>query len=144
MTATSKLEPILAAVLAWATCKPDIMGVALVGSYAQKTAHSDSDIDLVVLTPEPDAFRSSQTWPHEVDWSLVPSSVKEWQDAQYGAAWSRHVLLTAGSAVEFCFVEPSWVAVEPIDPGTRDVIAGGCRVLLDREHYFERLINHAV
>jgi hypothetical protein len=94
----------------------------------------------MLITREPPAFRNSQTWIEDIDWG---SSVAEWRDAQYGRVWSRHFRLADGSALELSFADPSWAEVDPLDAGTRDVIAGGFRILVDREHLFGHLIAHA-
>jgi hypothetical protein len=44
---------------------------------------------------------------------------------------------------EFCFSEPDWAATDPIDPGTRQVLSGGCRILFDPEHLFGHLVKCA-
>jgi len=43
----------------WAASRRDIVGPALVGSRARGTANPDSEIDLILLTPNPDAFHVS-------------------------------------------------------------------------------------
>ena len=40
----------------WARTQSDIEAVALVGSYAREAAVEDSDVDLVILTADPDRF----------------------------------------------------------------------------------------
>src|SRR6266542_5736970 len=95
------LARLLQAVTAWASARNDIIGLALVGSYARGTANAESDIDLVLLTPAPNAFRESLNWLTEIDWSSLGVSVNSTRDAQYGAVWSRHAQLSNGVRVEF-------------------------------------------
>ena len=49
-----------------------IRGVALVGSQARGTARVDSDIDLVLLTTDPDSFRADTTWVAQNGFLLPP------------------------------------------------------------------------
>jgi predicted nucleotidyltransferase len=42
--------------LQWASVDEDMQGVALVGSYARGEAREDSDIDLVILTSQPQNY----------------------------------------------------------------------------------------
>jgi len=37
----------------WASSQPDILGVALVGSFARNAATTTSDVDLVILARDP-------------------------------------------------------------------------------------------
>jgi len=55
-------DQILQTILAWATAQPKIRAVALVGYHARGTARSNSDIDLMLLTTDPDTFRADSTW----------------------------------------------------------------------------------
>ena len=59
--------------MAWAERRSDIVGVALVGSWARGAASLDSDIDLILLTPNPDAFRVSTACPCDAGTQSVVS-----------------------------------------------------------------------
>jgi len=143
MVTALQSEQIVAVVTAWAKRSPSILGLALVGSHARGIARADSDIDLVLIAGEPHAFRNSDTWVNDIDWAAARSSIAEWRDVQYGRVWSRHFRLGDGTALELTFADRSWAALDPLDAGTRDVIAGGCRVLVDREHLFRQLLANA-
>lgn len=60
------------------------------------------------------------------------------QTEYYGACTSVRVWYDNGLEVEFGLVEPSWIAL-PLDAGTREVLADGYRVLLDKKGYFDDL-----
>jgi ribosomal protein S18 acetylase RimI-like enzyme len=130
---------VLCAVTAWAQRCDNIRGIALVGSRARDAARADSDIDLVLLVPDPRKFFSDDTWLQAIDWSSRPV---HYQDAQYGACTSRHVRLENTLEVEFGFVPLSWANCSPVDSGTKQVIAGGCRVLYDRDKAITNLLAH--
>jgi hypothetical protein len=53
-------ERIIEVARQWARAQKNILAVALVGSYARKTARPASDIDLVMLTYEPTSFRTER------------------------------------------------------------------------------------
>jgi hypothetical protein len=90
----SDIELILQVVLAWAIRQPKIRAVALVGSRARGMARPDSDIDLMLLATDPDAFRADTTWLADIDWHAIAIRPRKWQDEEYGAAWSRRVSWT--------------------------------------------------
>lgn len=46
----------------WVDEKPDILGIALVGSHARNEARIDSDIDLVILCKEPNIYFNNVLW----------------------------------------------------------------------------------
>ena len=46
----------------WAESRPEILGVALIGSYARDEATVDSDVDLVLLTSAPKEFIEKPEW----------------------------------------------------------------------------------
>jgi len=136
-----QIDTILASIAAWASSRPDILGLALVGSRARGTARPDSDVDLVLLASRPHEFRRDDHWLAEIDWG--DSHVATWRDVDYGSAWSRHVDLPPGGEIELTFCEPAWAATDPVDAGTRKVIAGGCVVLVDKAKLFANLLTAA-
>jgi hypothetical protein len=134
------IELILRVVLAWATAQPKIRAVALVGSHARETARPDSDIDLMLLTTDPDGFRADIAWVEQIDWYTIDTHPQKWQDEDYGVAWSRRVWLGADCGqVELTFASLFWANTNPRDAGTRRVISGGCRILYDPDALLVRL-----
>jgi len=140
MVAIAQLDhvvvPVVTPIVTWAQLRPDILGLALVGSWARGTARPDSDIDLVLLVSEP--FRRDDGWLADIGWPA--DRVVNWYDAEYGTAWSRHVRLEPPCELEFTFCAPAWAQTLPVDPGTFDVVSKGCRVLLDKAALFEELL----
>lgn len=134
----SSAEPLIAAIVAWAAARGDIAAIALVGSHARGAARADSDIDLMLLTAEPQRFRRDDTWMAAIAWP-DGVTVARWQDEDWGAAWSRRLWLAPAGEVECCFAAPSWAATAPVDPGTRAVVAGGFAIRHDPEGLLARL-----
>jgi predicted nucleotidyltransferase len=135
----AQLEQILAPISAWARSRSNVHGLALVGSWARGSARRDSDIDLMLLVPEPRTFRSDEHWLAEIDWA--DGRAAGWHDAEYGSAWSRHVELEPHCKIEFTFSTPRWAATDPIDAGTAKVVSDGCRILVDKTHLFGNLLT---
>ncbi len=134
-------DAILRLAASWAATQPDIEGLALVGSWARGAARPDSDIDLVILTQNPERYRLDRSWLLDLDWALVGLPVIGWRDADYGALWSRHITLADAVEVEFGFTTPAWAATSPIDAGTRQVATDGLRVLYDPHNLFAALMT---
>jgi predicted nucleotidyltransferase len=133
-----RLDFLLAPVTAWAEPRADILGLALVGSWARGMAGPQSDVDLLLLVSAPQWFRADELWPMDIRWN--DAQVVGWHDVEYGKAWSRHVHLDRACEVEFTFCPPSWAAADPADPDSLDVVSRGCRVILDKARLFERLL----
>ena len=94
---SEKFKLILEEVTRWATIRSDITAVALVGSWARRTARIDSDIDLMLLSYSPFLFRQSENWVDEIRWSIIDAKIDRWEDKDYGLVWSRHIYLDDGN-----------------------------------------------
>jgi uncharacterized protein len=64
-----KIEQILTQITQWSSANINIMGLALVGSYARGNPRTDSDIDLMLITPSPCLFRQYLEWIYEIKWN---------------------------------------------------------------------------
>ena len=109
----------------WASDQADVQAIALVGSYARGAARDDSDIDLVILTDQP------QKYLDELKWTERFGSVEKHQTEDYGKLISIRVWYQNGPEVEYGITTPDWAAT-PLDAGTREVILGGMIVLFER------------
>ena len=117
----------------WAAAQPDIQAAALVGSHARGSAGPTSDIDLLILADEPERFLTDTTWTETFG---TPAAVSR---EHYGNLMSFRVHYQDAVEVEFGFTTVRWAEV-PVDPGTRDVISGGMRVLVERGPILSRLL----
>lgn len=120
------VEGFLAQVADWAVARSDILAVALVGSHARGTARRDSDVDFVVLTTAPLEYTTDVDWAHQFG-RVVRHEIEYW-----GHLASVRVWYEGNLEVEFGFATPEWASV-PLDEGTLRVVAGGIRVLMDRD-----------
>ncbi len=129
------------AVLQWASADQTIRSVALVGSWARMTARPDSDIDLMVLCQDPSHFRQQDGWLANIGWTDRGFEISRTGEEDYGAAWSKRIHLLPPAEVEITFARVDWASIDPVDPGTRQVVDGGCKALLDKDGDVGRLIG---
>ena len=71
-------------------------------------------------------------------WDRAGFTLESFEDAAYGAVWSRHFTLAPRAALELSFAAPSWASLDPIDPGTRRIVEAGCRILVDKSRRIGR------
>jgi predicted nucleotidyltransferase len=124
----------VAAFVSWASQQADIQGVALVGSYARGTARDDSDIDLVILTEQPEKYLESTLWTERF------GAFTQHKIEGYGKLTSLRVWHSNGCEVEYGITTPDWAAL-PLDAGTREVIEGGMMVLFERGNLLSQHIH---
>ena len=125
MKTIEHIRDFLDAFVAWASDQSDVQAIALVGSYARGAAKDDSDIDLVILTDQP------QKYLDDIKWMERFGSVEKHQTEDYGKLISIRAWYQNGVEVEYGITTPYWAAT-PLDAGTREVIVGGMIVLFER------------
>jgi hypothetical protein len=119
-------------VAAWVAAEPFCRALALVGSWARREATSASDLDLLVLA------MSLERWSGSLEWLAATGlaagyQVRAAERARYGRAFSWHIELEREGLLELTFADPSWAEREPIDPGTRRVVADGMGIVADKD-----------
>jgi hypothetical protein len=102
------------------------VGAALVGSHARGEARPDSDVDLMIITTEPQRYVEDDSWVG-VFGCVETVTVERW-----GAVTSLRVHYEGGPEVELGITTPEWASTDPVDPGTERVVRDGIRPLLDR------------
>ena len=127
------MERVLRRLCEWAAGRDDIRGLVLVGSRARGEARADSDLDVVLLTTQPARYVERDDWLSELG-GARPVAMRPW-----GAITERRFELY-DVEVDLGVGEPSWAAVEPVDPGTRRVVADGARVLHDPDGALAALV----
>jgi hypothetical protein len=116
----------------WAESRGDVVGAALVGSFARGTPNPTSDIDLVVLTTVAAEYLA------HTEWTSAFGIVQREEQEDWGAVRVLCVWYLGGREIEYGFTRPAWASVPP-DEGTRAVASGGVRVLFDRWGVLEAL-----
>ena len=122
-----------------ARARDDVVGLALVGSVAHQTARDDSDVDVILLVDDRDAFvRDEAAWL-----AHLTNGAEAWCDlkqATWGVLVERRFVIDDVD-LDLGVVDASWASLHPIDDGTRRVIADGARVLVDKRCLLAALID---
>jgi predicted nucleotidyltransferase len=119
----------------WAAGRADIVAVGVVGSHARGTARPDSDVDLVIITDTPRPYLDDATWIN------IFGQVVRIIDEDWGLLQSRRIFFADGLEVEFGITTRAWAALDPVDDGTRRVIADGAQSVYDPEEVWAALMQ---
>jgi len=119
--------------IAWVGKQQGIEGLALVGSRASDASTDGSDVDLIILAAERDAYFRN------VDWLSQFGEVVGFKKETWGVVETIRATYTNGLEVEYNFAAPMWADL-PIDPGTRRVVNEGFKSLLDPNGRLEALM----
>lgn len=130
------IEALLSAVTAGAACEPDVAALLLVGSHARGGATASSDLDLVILTADPERYLEDTEWARGFG-TLTRQVTEDW-----GKVQSLRVWYAGGLEVEFGLAAPDGAA-PPLDAGARSVIADGFRIFFDRQGSLARTLGDA-
>ena len=134
MKKVGKSDQFIAKFVDWVTTQSHIEAVALVGSYANGTASEESDIDLILLVPDPDKLIDDIKWVYQF------GVVSDNQIEHYGKVTSIRVWYSNGQEVEFGISDINW-ASPPLDYGTQKVIDDGMKVLFERKPLLSIYLN---
>jgi predicted nucleotidyltransferase len=134
---TTEVRELLGRVGALAARRPDVVAVALVGSWARGRPRMGSDVDLVVLTTDKPTYLREESWMAELGGTRIIRT-RDW-----GPLYTeRRFVLPSGLEVEFGVAPPAWAATDQPDPNTGEEIGnGGLRALYDPEGLLSRLIE---
>jgi hypothetical protein len=130
----AKVRSFLDQLTPWAATQAALRGVLLVGSQARAAAQPGSDIDLVLLTSDP------QSYLGDLAWTSAFGPVTRYTREDWGQLTSLRVWYQDGLEVEFGFTRESWIT-SPLDPGTRQVLADGYQILFERDSLISRVIE---
>lgn len=134
MKTREHLREFLNAFVDWASARPDVQAIALVGSYARDAAKDDSDVDFVILTEQPQAYLE------DIGWAERFGRIENHQTEDYGKLISLRVWYQNGMEVEYGLTISDWAAA-PLDAGTREVMRGGILVLFERGNLLSQHAN---
>ncbi len=119
----------------WAKKRPDVLCLLLVGSYAAQLARPDSDVDLVIVTHDPQIYLTTPSWISEF------GQVARYQKELYGWVTSLRVWYEEGLEVEYGITDERWIQLA-LDEGTQNVLRGGALVLLDRTGLMKDILEN--
>jgi uncharacterized protein len=123
-----------AALREWAKERTDVVAIVLVGSWARGDARMDSDVDVVLLTDDQKPYLEGDAWLHEL------GGVRLVKTRQWGPLTERRFALSSGLEVELGVAPAYWASTDPVDEGTRRVVADGAAVVYDPEGLLARLV----
>jgi predicted nucleotidyltransferase len=123
-----EIDAFLQCLVEWAKTQPDLLAIALAGSYARGTAGPDSDVDLILLMVDPEAYLADRDWICR--FGEPTKVVKE----DWGKVTSLRVFYARGLEVEFGISGCRWGS-DPTDEGDARVIRDGCIVLYERARH---------
>jgi len=129
--AAYKIRAFLLQVAHWASARPDIQALALVGSYARHTETKTSDVDLVLITSNPDLYLKNTLWVEQF------GTVTHQQVEPYGLLTSIRVWYDNGNEIEYGITDERWAAI-PLDEGSRQVLSGGVEILFEQNRILSR------
>lgn len=133
----TEVRELLGRVGAWAARRPDVVAVALVGSWARGRPRMGSDVDLVVLTTDKPTYLREESWMAELGGTRIIRT-RDW-----GPLYTeRRFVLPSGLEVEVGVAPPAWASTDPPDPGTcAHVRDGGLVALHDPDGVLARLVE---
>jgi RimJ/RimL family protein N-acetyltransferase len=117
----------------WAASRSDIVAVALVGSQARGTARRDSDLDLVLLSRDPELYIQEESWAQEIGGAQLQGS------AHRGLLFEQRLTTASGLELDVGLASPRWASTDPLDAGTARVAREGMRIIYDPEQVLARL-----
>jgi hypothetical protein len=132
-----EVEAVLAHLVEWSSRHPDVLAVALLGSWARGEPRADSDVDLVVICEEPARYLADDGWLE----GFHPGAQVIRRRAWGPLLEERRLSLPSGLVVEFGFTDERWAAIGPVDPGTDQVVREGFRALVDPNGLLRKLIG---
>jgi aminoglycoside 6-adenylyltransferase len=121
----------------WASGRPDVLGLALVGSHARGAATEGSDIDFTLVCDDPARYLAGTEWVAAFG-EPARVSFEDW-----GKVQSVRVLYREGTEVEFGIAAIDWASIPP-DAGTAAVLRAGCKVLLDPRGLIAAVLRSAL
>ena len=132
-----EIDNFLEKVRKWADTQKDIKAILLVGSYARGQAHDDSDIDLVLLTNEPDKYLNDHSFAETI------GGISKIEKEFWGRVTSLRIWYKDSFEVELGITTPDWITENPLDAGTLRTITDGAKVVMDKIGDLEELIMSA-
>jgi predicted nucleotidyltransferase len=124
-----KVDLLLEKFKEWSEQQTHIKGVAVVGSFARGDFHSNSDLDLTIISTNKDL--TLDIIKNEFNFgNIESSSLEEW-----GILTSIRIFYGNGLEVEYGVVTDQWVK-EPLDEGTKNVVKNGFKVVTEKEDIF--------
>lgn len=130
------IETLLEQLQSFAASEKMINAVLLVGSHAKGTAGPDSDVDLVLITSDPDRYLRNRRWLERF------GIVLNWELEDYQLVQSLRVFYENGPEVEFGITSLDWIAESQLQ-STGKILSGGYRVIHDPANLIDGFCRRA-
>lgn len=108
-----------------------IEAILLVGSYARKEEHDDSDIDLMIITDKKESFIDDEKWLYLFG-KIKRKEKEKWGDVTSIRAYYEN------NEYEFSVGNKNWINL-PLDAGSRKVLSDGYVILYDRNNIMKKI-----
>ena len=131
------VERFLGSLVAFAEARDDVRAVALIGSHARGVARPDSDVDVVMLTTEPEAYIDGCDWLERFPGATLLAT------RRWGPLTERRLVLGNEREVDFGVARTSWASIQPLDPGTARVARDGLVALHDPDRLLADVVAAA-
>ncbi|HUH97210.1 MAG TPA: nucleotidyltransferase domain-containing protein [Anaerolineales bacterium] len=128
-----EIERVIRRLKRWVQDKPDILAVGYVGSWARGEAGPDSDLDLIILTADPEIYLNDPKWLSEF------GEVREVKREDWGPVQTRRAFYQDGSEIEFNFTTKDWAKINPLDEGTVRPVSDGLKIIYDPAQLLRKL-----
>ena len=119
-----RIASFVEAVRTWAAARPDVLGLALVGSYARGKATPESDVDLLFLVENVEHFLRDMRWTQSLG-DPTRMETEAWGNLSSVRIWYQD-----GLEVEFSVARKGWAGL-PLDPGSAQILRERTVALLD-------------
>ncbi len=133
----TEIVRVIEAVTVWTRTRPDIRGVAVVGSWACGNATMSSDVDIIMLTDDPTTYVVSTGW-----WAFL-GRAELIATTEWGPLTERRIALLSGLEIEFGIAPVSWANIDPLDAGTMRVVRDGLQIIRDPDGRLRALVGAA-
>jgi predicted nucleotidyltransferase len=126
------LDQLVNKIVVWVKDKKDIVAVAMVGSHARNQARPDSDVDIIILSTNPQQYIEHDEWISEF------GEVEKKENETWGNVFTKRVFYEKGE-VEFNFSTPEWA--NPKDEAVKRIVTDGIKILYDPKDIFSELVS---
>lgn len=134
-----KYEKLIRKFTTWAEDIKDIRGTIVVGSRARKETPADkwSDLDLVILTTNPDYYLNNTKWIEKIEDYWITFI----ENTAVGGSKERRVLFKEGLDVDFSIFTVQILKEMIENYEIQAVLNRGIRVLIDKDNLFNNISN---
>jgi predicted nucleotidyltransferase len=133
-----EVERIVAALVADAATDDRMTAIGYAGSWARGHANMASDLDLVIVSDNRTTLIGDHHWLR----AALGPSCEFLRTQDWGPTYTEVRYRTAsGLEIEAGVVDADWAAIDPIDPGTAQVVGAGFVVHFDPHHILRDLLT---